>query len=603
MAKSTANGIGTGLNAAGSALVDNPIISTILVAGAIIAAPIVASMIGTAVGAGVALGFGGGVIALGISRAIADARVRAAWSGLGAEASHALTDASGGFVQPMIDGAAKVKAAFIDIEPDIKGAFSTLAPTLNDLFDGAAGFTRAIGPGLKELANFSAPFIQDLAAYLPQLGDHLKEFIDKVTNAGPGVENFFNDLLDLSLNAIDALGDLVNWGSRVYDVFSALGFVVEGNLKAAGERIGDVFAKTAQSYGGFHNNTIDANAALGLLNGTMQKSADGSVILKSNYDRLGESVNSADFSKLSSQINATAQSTDALAGAISNRLLGAMLQGDQANLAFHQSLSAVTDAVRQNGHETDINTVKGQANHEMALRAVSSNVGIYNSMIQSGASAQEAAAAYDQNTGALERQLRQAHFTQGQIDDLIGKYRNVPDSVNTNIELHGVAQAINNLVDVLCGLIYGLPARRPSTSGYAPSTRTREPARPGWKRRAAASRRPKGGVTAYAAGGVDYKAGSGILAPSDPGTILAGEPQTGGEVFTPKLGISNERGPGAGERRGWLARRSRRRRRAARWRRVPAGGVRADVPDHRDLGGRDDAGRTGSGDRQRDQGI
>jgi hypothetical protein len=60
-------------------------------------------------------------------------------------------------------------------------------------------------------------------------------------------------------------------------------------------------------------------------------------------------------------------------------------------------------------------------------------------------SAEDAAKKYDTNTRALEDQLRAAGMTKAQIDGLIGKYRNVPDTVNTNIALEGLTEAINDL--------------------------------------------------------------------------------------------------------------------------------------------------------------
>jgi hypothetical protein len=535
LAKNTANGIRSGITAAGSYVLDDaPILGTALVAGAVIAAPAVASIIGTAIGTGVALGFGGGVIALGIKEAVADTRVSAAWSDLGNTARTALSQASGPFVQPLIDGAAKVKAAFVDIEPEISAAFATLAPTLNDLFDGAAGFTRAIGPGLDELANFSAPFLQDLATYLPQLGDHLKEFIDKVTNAGPGVENFFNDLLDLTLNSIDALGDLVNWGSRVYDVFSAIGFAVEGNLGAAADRISDVFGKTAQSYGGFHNSTIDANTALGLLNGTVEKAAGGTTIMKNSVDEAAGA-----FQKLG------ATTRDSLEGQAVDYLLNKTLSLDQANLSLAQSETQLGDVLKSNHTNLDITTAKGQELHSAVLAVVGANIRQYDSELAVSGSADQARASYDANTQALEHQLQAAHLTQGQIDGLIGKYRNVPDDVNTNITMQGLTTAISNLDETL-RLINHLPPRRDVDIGvHTFYTYTGTP--PGLAGPAVALHHQLHGGVVKAASGLN----SGILPPRNPGTlVLAGEPGTKGEIFAPLSGISQSRAMQLGQQLG-----------------------------------------------------
>jgi hypothetical protein len=76
-------------------------------------------------------------------------------------------------------------------------------------------------------------------------------------------------------------------------------------------------------------------------------------------------------------------------------------------------------------------------------------------MIRSGYSADEAADAYNRNTAALEEQLHKAHYTQTEIDQLIGKYKGVPTQVDTAIHANGLESAIDRLGYLLAKL-YGL---------------------------------------------------------------------------------------------------------------------------------------------------
>lgn len=544
LAKATSRGIQSGFDSAGKAIASNPVISTAIIVGIVAGLPIIVSLLGTAIGTGVALGFGGGVIAAGIKMAAADTRVSAAWGALANDARARFTEASGPFVQPLIDGARKVRAAFDEEVPQISAAFARLAPVVADLIDGAAGFIRNLGPGLDKLANFSAPFLQDLAAWLPELGAHLSEFIDRISNAGPGVRMFFNDVLDLVLGVVDALGILVQWGAKVYEVFSAFGSLITGHLDDFRQRLIDLGHESAKSYGGFHNDTINASTALGLLNGTMEKTASGGVIMTDN------------LSKAAAALNTTKVTADSLAGSMVDKLVGGMLSADQAANNFDKSLVTLGDTLVANGgHLSDhVNKLKqtetgAMQNKDAIYAVIQANLQQYDSMIKVGFSAEDAAAKYGENTRALEDQMRAAGMTQGEIDGLIGKYRNVPDKVNTDIAIHGLTEAINNLEETI-RLINGLQSRtvyvdvvqRHSTVG-GPSPIAR------------------GGVVSYAQGGVhdykmslstDYTARSGLLKPSNPGTILAGEPSTGGEVFGPRLGVSHERGLAlAGVLAGW----------------------------------------------------
>jgi len=460
----------------------------------------------------VALGFGGGVIAAGIKLAAADSRVSAAWSEFGDHAKAVLTEASGPFVQPLVDGAHKIGLAFDAEVPHIAGAFSQLAPVVGDLTDGVAGFIRELGPGLDKLANFSAPFLQDLAAYLPELGAHMKEFIDRISNAGPGVEHFFNDILDLSLTAIDALGNLVQWGSRAYDVFTALGSAVTGDVAGAQQRFADAWAKTAQSYGGFHNSTINVNTALGLYNGTVSAAAAKTGVFS---DELTQTVAAVD------------------------RVLGATLGLDQANLGTATALTHLTESFKNNtvsarDHTAALNTATtaGQANVGAVLNVVQANISQYDAMIRAGAGAAEAAAAYDSNTAALDKQLHQAGLTQAQIDGLIGKYRNVPATVDTKIEMKGIEAALNDIDDVLRH-VNGLPPRKDiyvqthfSTTGLSSLYQSPD--------------RVLENAATHAKGGI-FAAATGAMIANSP-TVLFGERQTGVEAFIPKLGISDAQG-------------------------------------------------------------
>src|SRR5436305_15160617 len=74
-------------------------------------------------------------------------------------------------------------------------------------------------------------------------------------------------------------------------------------------------------------------------------------------------------------------------------------------------------------------------------------------------SAQDAAAANDANTAALERQLLEAGLTQKEIDGLIGKYRSLPAKVDTDIAMNGLTEAINGLADLI-RQINGIPTHK-----------------------------------------------------------------------------------------------------------------------------------------------
>jgi hypothetical protein len=157
--------------------------------------------------------------------------------------------------------------------------------------------------------------------------------------------------------------------------------------------------------------------------------------------------------------------TSNLAAQWEAKLFGEMMNLDQATLHWHESLNSLRDTLSQNGlaidqhtHLISENSKAGLENRSAILAAVQANQAQYQAMVAGGISAIDAAKAYDQNTAALEAQLHKAHLTTAQIDDLIGKYRGVPDKVNTALAVQGLSEAINNLGNLLAE-IHGLNGR------------------------------------------------------------------------------------------------------------------------------------------------
>jgi ribosome-associated translation inhibitor RaiA len=223
------------------------------------------------------------------------------------------------------------------------------------------------------------------------------------------------------------------------------------------------------------------------------------------------------------QVNSTAVSVDSLAAAMVNKLFTATMGIDQAVLGVAESLTRLDESFKENGKNIDIHSAKGQANRESVLASVTANMQLYQAQISAGMSAEDAAAAYDQNTAALEAQLKKAHLTQGEIDGLIGKYRGIPSKVDTDIAMHGLTDAINGLNETI-RLINGLHDKTVYVTVKQVGDNPRGQSR--------------GGGFAY--GGIRRAASGMIVGPSSPGTLI-GEPQTGGEALIPLQGISASR--------------------------------------------------------------
>jgi hypothetical protein len=223
-----------------------------------------------------------------------------------------------------------------------------------------------------------------------------------------------------------------------------------------------------------------------------------------------------------------------------NKLFTSLMNVDQATLGFNRSLITVGETFEQNGRQIDKhtklisdNTTKGIDNREAVLAAVQANMRLYQSNVAVGMSSEDAAKQYDENTKKLEAQLRAAHLTDDQINDLIGTYRNIPDTVNTTIAIEGLTEAINNLNTTL-RLMAGLKNKdvyvRIHNQVYNETTGQKSTGNSRF-----------GGQDDKKYGGIRRAAEGLIVPPSSPGTLLFGEPETGGEAFIPLKGISSSR--------------------------------------------------------------
>jgi len=377
----------------------------------------------------------------------------------------------------------------------------------------------------------AGPIVERLAADLPMLFGSIGGFFGKLATGAKGAGEAVDMLIRATSVAITFLGDFILGLTKAFE-FAVSAMDKMTGIMAAIPGIGKLWAPLHDYVHGVATSMtgmgISAQAA-----GAQASTAFDRVMLAARNVGLGVQLAAADFQSFSAQISAARSDTDALAASMVDKLLASMMSIDQANLSVASSLTQVAEGVKTNGHELDIHTAKGQANTQAVLGAVQANIGQYDALIRSGAGAEQAAAAYDANTGALEHQMRQAGFTQAQIDGLIGKYRGVPATVDTDIATYGLTEAINGLNDVirLANHLDGRVAtvtiqevhRTTYTSDIPPSQVFHGLA--------------KGGILT---GGVDYKAAQGLIVNSP--TVLFGERQTGGEAYIPKRGISAQQG-------------------------------------------------------------
>lgn len=416
-----------------------PGIGPAIVGGIIASVVALAPLIGAAIDGALLAGVSLGGVALGVVGQLKDPEVHNAVMDLGSSLSDTLSKDTAPFKEPLLEAIGTVKGSLTHLLDGVD--FSKLAGDLAPLASGISKLFDNISPGLNKV--FDSPALNAFADELPGLGEALNSLFDSLASGSEGG----GDALRTLMQAVDALivdlGNLIEFLSKLYAGFINIG---EGISNFLSKVLGGI-----PLLGGFLDriHTIFSNLQGGSTIGDgFARSLDGiGTAAKLSQD---------DLNSLAGQINEVKTTADSLAASMVNKLFTATMSVDQTTNAWHSSLTALHEVLQQNGlaidrhtHQIADNTKEGEQNRQTILAAVSANMAQYQANVAAGMSAQDAARQYDGNTAALEKQMRQAGYTQAQIDGLIGKYAGIPDVVDTQIATKGLQDAIDGLGELL----------------------------------------------------------------------------------------------------------------------------------------------------------
>jgi hypothetical protein len=457
-----------------------------------IAAAAAAPAIGAAINAGVLLGLGGGGIAAGIALAARDPEVAAAGKAVGQHVLDGLTEAAESFKEPVINSVNILGSAFDRLQPRIQAIFSGLAPHVEQLATGIAGLFDRIGPGLQQAFTAAGPILDTLSAELPRLGSAMSSFFSSIAAGGPGATIFFRDLLVAVEGSLIGIGKLIEGLSKLYEISSKIPGL-GGAFQALGNAIGSSGDKGKKAF-------FDLQA--------------GSGSAKGGIDLVAQSARAAE------------QAVAALAKS-SEQILNEWLSVDQASIRLSQSFLGLKSSIEQNGKSLDSNSEKGLANRSALLDAAQAAETLREKQIAGGQSASFANSQFDSQIGSLIALAGKLGLNQQEVEGLIGKYRNVPGDVTTNVNHPGLDEALKKSGD-LAGSYNSIPRSVTTTirTVFVTEGSPTPAARPGVR-------------VAFAHGGI-LQAAQGMIVDSP--TVLFGERGTGHEVYIPEKGISDSRG-------------------------------------------------------------
>jgi hypothetical protein len=459
---------------------------------------------GAAAGGLLLTGIGLAGIGAGIAGQIHDPRVMDAAAQLGADVAAGFKRDTSAFAQPLADVLFQARDEWDQLDAGVHRTFTELAPEVHAFGAGLVGAADKLIPALERGAVAAKPLVDDFSNWLPQGAGEVADLIDTMAENADTLD----DGLKLALGTISGIVKALDLATSAGSFLFKAGEWVTGPLDAV-IALGNANDKTAEAT----DHTADSIGAMAAAAAQAVPTLDD----------------------LEKQLRQTELTADTLAGQMTDKVVNAFLDSDGATLHLAEAQSRLGDALKENGRQIDtatgkmsLHTAGGQANREAILGVVRANLQFYDTMINAGYSADEAARSYDNNTAALDAQLRKAHLTSGQIDDLIGQYRQVPDKVNTTIAINGLTDAINDLDDLLRQL-NGLPARKTVVIDIRED-------------HVAVSRSGPNQARRYGGPLPERRAATGMGIPeSDPGTVLAAEPGTRVEWLIPEAGISQAR--------------------------------------------------------------
>jgi|GEM_PF-6712116 len=490
------------------------------------AVTLLAIPVGAAIGGAVTAAVGVGAAGLaGFAAVMADSegRIKAAAKDLLSSVTQQVTSGGAAAIEPMLAGIRQLKLGLADVHLD--RIIASAAKFIEPLAAGAARFATYIGQGIQNIIDKGGPTVQMFADELPAIGRAVKSFLDSIASGSAGGERGFRDFLRSLESLIISLGNLIGFLEKAYGAIRSFGDGFESFVSSARDssvilsgllapvdallHIFDTGRDTASQYGHSLNNAAHDAEVLG---NEAKKTAESVQEISSAFQNLGQST----------------------AGALTNQILNSMFALDEATLHFQESLNGLSEAVKNNGASLQGNSSKVLANKEALLAAAEANAALYAQNLLAGDSAEVAAGKYANGAAQLRAQAIAAGFNAGQVDNLIGKYGAVPARVQTILATIGLTDALNHLAQILIDFrnLDGKSFASKYTVSYYTYHKTfyDSTGQPGNSRQAG-----------YALGGIRHAAVGLVIPPSSPGTVLVGEPQTGGEVLIPRMGISKQK--------------------------------------------------------------
>jgi hypothetical protein len=442
----------------------------------------------------------GGIAGAGIAGAVAGnpAAFKDEWSAAIFEIKRDWIDASAPFVGPTLAAIRSVGPLVASWHLDTM--FAKAATFVGPLVQGVEGFATGVEKGVAALVDKAGPEIKVLAAELPQIGNAIGTALKLISDNSEGGAQALHDF-DVALEkTIIAVGGLISGAEGVAGALTSANASVKhflDDIPSFVYVLDPLLLIPRKLADAFTPEPFNASAAAAGRLGSSLAGVTGAV---GDFGTVGGDA----MYTIDRKISDTIAMVDRMNKAFDEATKTILNQRD-ADVAVAQGLADLTKGWKSGSDALDINTQKGRDNVTLIDRTISELERKREADIAAGGGTKDAYdkanAAYQQAIRGLQNTIEHLGVGKAAAQQFMDAFKD--KTINITVKVHQVGTV--NVQGVI--------------SGGAP-------------------RGTVGIPTAYEHGGIRRAAAGMIVPPRDPGTVLFGEPQTGGEALIPLRGIS-----------------------------------------------------------------
>lgn len=361
-----------------------------------------ASFAGAVVSAATLALAGGGTLALG-AWALRERRAVVEQVGaLKSDLSDLLTDAAAPLERPIVMAVKTIGSAISDVAPMIRGMFSSIAPSVELLARGLAGFATEAMSGFTVAVRASGPVLDEIARQLPEMGEAIGDFFRIVGEHSEGAV--------AAIKTVATAFNMLTRGTAIAVAFLSDIFAVYAKgVSKLDEATGGLISRWASAGG-------QASLYSAAISDVVAQASD--VTEEQQRAKVAADLMALGFDQATRKAGSLRAALDAING-------GA-ISAAQAQIQFEGALLRVKGAATNSSKSLDVTTEAGQKNRQMLIDGIMA--------------AQNYGSAAGMNAKQL-MELRQryrdaavaAGFNTAQVDTLIGTLFRVPANKSTTV--------------------------------------------------------------------------------------------------------------------------------------------------------------------------